>query len=159
MSQPDSKRPKTDKTDKKREFDVAVRAAKRGEWIGSCYEIKYLEEQVDTIEHIRRVAPLEMDEELDLIIQQLHQKAARDRSGAARNANNSETFTCCICMDRQPLAHLHVNVPCGHGFCKTCIGKTVKPGVWHGPHAAPPAATPECYTCRAKVASVLKTFV
>lgn len=154
MSQPDSKRPKTDKTDKKHEFDVAVRAAKRGEWIGSCYEIMYLEEQVDTIEHIRRVAHLDMDEEMDLVIAQLHQKAARDRSGAARNANNSETFTCCICMDRQPLAHLHVNVPCGHGFCKTCIAKPVVP-----PGEAAPPAAPQCHTCRAKVASVLKTFV
>ena len=82
MSQPDSKRPKTDKTDKKREFDVAVRAAKRAEWIGSCYEIKYLEEQVDTIDHIRRVAHLDMDEEMDLVIAQLHQKAAIDAAAS-----------------------------------------------------------------------------
>ena len=52
-------------------------------------------------------------------------------------------------MHRLPLAVLHVNVPCGHGFCQKCI--TPSPAL---------AGTPtECFSCRGNVTSVLKTFV
>jgi ribonucleoside-diphosphate reductase alpha chain len=63
----------------------------------------------------------------------------------------AEAFTCAICMDKRPFDHLRVNVPCGHGFCKACHDDA-----WHA-HGAP--AAPECFTCRTKVASVLKAFV
>ena len=79
----------------------------------------------------------------------LEQEAARDRQKAAASANKAEAFTCCVCMDRLPLADLRVNAPCGHAFCKTCITPS---------HAL--SGTPaECFSCRGNVASVLQTFV
>ncbi len=153
MAEPAPKRPKTDVM---AEVRVALRAAERAEWIGHIYEIKYLKEQAESI---RYESPADKDTELDLIIAQLNQKAARDSQKAAHNTNKFETFTCCICMDRLPLGHLHVNVPCGHGFCKACIAKSAKTFVWHGAHAAPPASTSNCYSCRTEVVSVLQTFV
>ncbi len=144
MAQPPCKSPHTDKM---AEVRVALRAAKRAEWIGNANEIKYLEEQPQTI---RFESPVGKDAELDLIIQQLQQKAARDRQKAMHDTNKLETFTCAICMDKMPLGHLRVNVPCGHGFCKPCIDDA-----WHA-HGAP-AAT-ECFTYRTKVASVIKIY-
>jgi len=93
--------PKRAKTDVMAEVRVALRAAKRAEWIGNTNEIKYLEEQAETI---RFEAPVGKDAELDLIIQQLQQKAARDRQKAAASANKAEAFTCHICMDRMPMS-------------------------------------------------------
>lgn len=52
-------------------------------------------------------------------------------------------------MHRLPLAVLHVNVPCGHAFCQTCIT----------PSRALAGTPAECFSCRGNVASVLKTFV
>jgi hypothetical protein len=147
--------PKRAKTDVMAEVRVALRAASRAEWIGNIYEIKYLEQQAETIRW--EESPIDKDTELGLIITQLEQKAARDRQKAANNTNKFETFTCCICMDRLPLGHLCVNVPCGHGFCKACIAKSAKTFVPPGEAAPPP--TPECFTCRGNVASVLQTFV
>jgi hypothetical protein len=44
---------------------------------------------------------------------------------------------------------LHVNVPCGHGFCKPCIEQYMCGQV---PSSA-------CPTCRKSIASVVQTFV
>jgi hypothetical protein len=87
MDEPVPKRPHTDKM---AEVRVALRAAKRAEWIGNTNEIKYLEDQAETV---RFESPVGKDAELDLIIQQLHQKAARDRQKAAASANKAEAFT------------------------------------------------------------------
>ena len=143
MSEPACKRAKHDKL---AEVRVALRAADRAEWIGHLYEIKYLEQQCEAINRDNHAA---QHGELDLVIAQLQQKAARDRQKAAASANKTEAFTCCVCMDRLPLAVLHVNVPCGHAFCKTCIT----------PSRALAATPAECFSCRGTVASVLQTFV
>jgi hypothetical protein len=150
--------PKRPKTDMMAEVRVALRAAERAEWIGNMHEIKYLREQVESI---RYEAPVSKDAELGLIVAQLEQKAARDRVAAAAEANCVGMFTCSICMDTLSLDQLHVNVPCGHGFCKRCIGKS-----WEGKDARDardakdakdaPAA---CFSCRGKVACVVQTFV
>ena len=144
MAEPAPKRTKGDIT---AQVKAALREAERAEWIGNTNEIKYLKEQA---EYIRCSSPVGKEEELLLIIQQLEQKAVRDRQKAAASANKTEDFTCSICMDKRPLDHLRVNGPCGHGFCKACID-----AAWHAP-AAP--AAPECFTCRTKVADVLKAF-
>jgi len=149
MAEPAPKRPRTDMM---AEVRVALRAAERAEWIGHCYEIKYLKEQVESI---RYEAPVSKDEELGLIIAQLEQKAARDRGAAAAEANKTGTFTCSICMETLPLERLHVNVPCGHGFCKTCIGKSCIVKDAKDAKDAPGG----CFSCRGKVASVVQTFV
>jgi hypothetical protein len=145
MAEPAPKRAKGDIT---AQVKRALRAAQRAEWIGNIYEIEFLKKQS---EEIARLPTVDSDEELLAIIQQLEQKAARDRQKAAASANKTEVFTCCICMDKRPLDHLRVNVPCGHGFCKACID-----AAWHA-HGAP--AKPECFTCRTEVASVLQTYV
>ncbi len=142
LEQPASKRAKCDQIT---EVHAAVRDAERAEWIGNPYEIKYLTEQADRLRG--------KDAELELITQQLHQKAARDRRKFAAKTNSTETFTCSVCMDCLPLNALHVNVPCGHGFCKACIGK---PG---SPPGIPAAPGTQCHVCRAKVASVMQIFV
>ncbi len=136
--------PKRLKTDAMAAVRVAVRAAERAEWIGHVFEIKYLKEQADSIRH---EAPVDKEAELELIIQQLQQKAARDRQKAA---HDSETFTCTVCMDKKPMGNLRVNTPCGHGFCKACIDDA-----WHK-HGAP--AAPDCFTCRTTVVSVMKVY-
>ncbi len=148
MAEPAPKRAKGDVTEQVR---VAVRESERAEWIGHVFEIKYLKEQA---EYIRCSSPVGKEEQLLEIIQELEQKAARDRQKAAASANKAEAFTCHICMDRLPMAWLCVNVPCGHGFCKACINKKI---VLSG-EAAPPAK-PECFTCRTVVASVVQTYV
>jgi hypothetical protein len=145
MAEPAPKRAKGDITAQVR---AALREAERAEWIGNKCEIEFLKRQAD---EITRINPIGKEEELLLIIQQLEQKAARDRQKAAASANKTEVFTCCICMDKRPLDHLRVNVPCGHGFCKACID-----AAWHA-HGAP--AAPSCFTCRTEVASVLQTYV
>ena len=145
MAEPAGKRPRTDAA-KMADVRVALRAAERAEWIGHIYEIKYLQEQVETI---RYASPVGMEAELDLIIQQLEQKAVRDRQKAAASANKTEAFTCCVCMDRLPLADLRVNAPYGHGFCKTCIA----------PSRAISGTPAECFSCRGKVVSLMQTFV
>ena len=145
MAEPAPKRAKGDIT---AQVKAAVRAAERAEWIGNTCEIEFLKRQA---EEIARLQPFGSDEELLLIIQQLEQKAARDRQKAAASANKTEVFTCSVCMDKRPLDHLRVNGPCGHGFCKACID-----AAWHA-HGAP--AAPECFVCRTKVADVLKAFV
>ena len=152
MAEPAPKRAKGDMT---AQVKKALRAAERAEWIGNIYEIEFLKKQS---EEIARLQSFGQEEELLLIIQQLEQKAARDRQKAAASANKAEAFTCHICMDRLPMAWLCVNVPCGHGFCKACITKTAKPLEYHGAHAAPPAK-PECFNCRTVVASVVQTYV
>ena len=45
------------------------------------------------METIRYASPVGMEAELDLIIQQLEQKAAQDRRKAAASANKTEAFT------------------------------------------------------------------
>ena len=145
MAEPAGKRPRTDAA-KMADVRVALRAADRAEWIGHLYEIKYLEQQCEAI---NRDNHADKHGELDLVIAQLQQKAVRDRQKAAASANKAEAFTCCVCMDRLPLADLHVNVPCGHGFCKTCIA----------PSRALSGTPAECFSCRGNVASVLQTFV
>ncbi len=137
--------PKRPRTDKMTEVRVALRAAERAEWIGNIYEIKYLKEQAD---RIRYEAPVSKDAELGLFIAQLEQKAVRDRVAAAAEANKTGTFTCSICMDTLPLTRLHINMPCGHGFCKTCIAKSCIA-------KDAPSAPAECFSCRGKVASVV----
>ena len=139
--------PKRARGDMQAQVKAALRAAERAEWIGNIYEIEFLKKQS---EEIARLQSFGQEEELLLIIQQLEQKAARDRQKAAASANKTEVFTCSVCMDKRPLDHLRVNGPCGHGFCKACID-----GAWHA-HGAP--AAPECFTCRTKVADVLKAF-
>ena len=139
--------PKRAKGDMNAQVKAAVREAERAEWIGNICEIEFLKRQA---EEIARLQPFGSDEELLLIIQQLEQKAARDRQKAAASARTAEAFTCSVCMDKTPLDNLRVNGPCGHGFCKACID-----GAWHA-HGAP--AAPECFTCHTKVADVLKAF-
>ncbi len=147
MAEPAPKRPRTDMM---AEVRAALRAAERAEWIGNIYEIKYLREQADSI---RYEAAVSKDAELGLLIAQLEQKAARDRGAkSAAEANKTGTFTCSICMDTLPLERLHVNVPCGHGFCKTCIAKSCVP-------KDAPSAPAGCFSCRGKVASVVQTFL
>ena len=144
-------------TDMMSQVRSALRAAERAEWIGNVYEIRNLQEQVEVI-RCRGLPSADMDAELELIVQQLQQKAARDRQKAAK-ATNADTFACCVCMDRLPLDHLRVNAPCGHGFCKACIGKpTGRPTAYHGAHAVI-NDSPPCFTCRAAVASVLHVRV
>ncbi len=144
MAQPPCKRPHTDKM---AEVRVALRAAERAEWIGNPNEIKLLEKQAETVGFEN---PVGKDAELDFIIQQLQQKAAKDRQKAMHDTNKLQTFTCAICIDKMPLDHLRVNEPCGHGFCKACIDDA-----WHA-HGAP--AAPDCFTCRTKVANVMKIY-
>ena len=139
--------PKRARGDMQAQVKAALRAAERAEWIGNIYEIEFLKKQA---EEIGRLQPFGSDEELLLIIQQLEQKAARDRQKAAASANKTEVFTCSVCMDKRSLHHLYVNEPCGHGFCKACIDDA-----WHA-HGAP--AAPDCFTCHTKVVSVLKPF-
>ena len=146
MAEPAPKRPRTDMM---AEVRAALRAAERAEWIGNIYEIKYLREQA---ENIRYEAHVNKDAELGLLIAQLEQKAARDRGAAEAEANKTGTFTCSICMDTLSLDRLHVNVPCGHGFCKTCIGKSC---IAKDATDAPAG----CFSCRGKVASVVQAFV
>jgi len=143
-----SKRTLEQSASKRAKYDpmTAVRDTERAEWIGNPYEIKYLTEQA---EHLRG----SKDAELELITHQLQQKVARDRRKFAAKTNSTETFTCSVCMDCLPLKALHVNVPCGHGFCKACIGK---PG---SPPGVPAAPGTQCHVCRAKVASVMQIFV
>jgi hypothetical protein len=143
--------PKRAKGDMNAQVKAAVREAERAEWIGNICEIEFLKRQA---EEIARLQPFGSDEELLLIIQQLEQKAARDRQKAAASANKAEAFTCSICMDRLPMAWLCVNVPCGHGLCKECINKKIVP-----PGEAAPPAKPECFSCRTVVASVVQTYV
>lgn len=127
------------------EVRAALREAERAEWIGHIYEIKYLREQV---EHLVRTSPVSKDHEFELITQQLKQRAARDRQKAA-SKDELATIECPVCFNEFLLADLHVNLPCGHGFCKACIAKPcIPPG-----RAAPPGT--ECFCCRANVASVL----
>jgi len=145
--EPASKRAKTDPM---AEVRAAMREAERAEWVGDIYEIKYLKEQV---EHLRCTEPVSKDHELALITQQLKAKAARDRQKAAGKTNSTETFTCSICMERLSLQYLHVNVPCGHGFCKTCIAKPCIPA------GAPAAPGTQCFSCRRNVASVMQTYI
>jgi hypothetical protein len=140
--------PKRAKGDMNAQVKAAVREAERAEWIGNECEIEFLKKQS---EEITRIQPLGKEDELLAIIQQLEQKAARDRQKAAASANKTEVFTCSICMDKRPLNHLRVNLPCGHGFCKACID-----AAWHA-HGAP--AAPECFTCRIMVVDVVKTLV
>ena len=139
MAEPDLKRAKTDKM---AEVRVALRAAERAEWIGHTSEIRYLEQQTETI---RREDPIDKDTELDLIIAQLNQKAARERQGAALHANSTEGFTCCICMDRSPLSKLRLLIPCGHGFCEVCMRKV--------------HVQPLCPTCRKTIDNVLRPYL
>ncbi len=77
---------------------------------------------------------------------------------AEAEANHNGTFTCSICMDTLALERLHVNVPCGHGFCKRCIGKSC---VGKDARDAKDAkdAPAGCFSCRGKVASVVQAFV
>jgi hypothetical protein len=147
----DEPAPKRAKGDINAQVRAAVREAERAEWIGNECEIEFLKRQAD---EITRIQPIGKEEELLLIIQQLEQKAARDRQKAAASANKAEAFTCHICMDRLPMAWLCVNVPCGHGFCKACINKKIVP-----PGEAAPPAKPECFNCRTVVASVVQTYV
>ena len=144
------------KTDPMTEVRAALREAERAEWLGHIYEIKYLQEQA---EHLRCSSPGSKDAELGLIAQQLKQKAARDRLKFAAKTNSTETFTCSICMECLPLQYLHVNVPCGHGFCKTCIAKPVSSVPLMEVVHDGPSKTPVCYTCRCKVASTVRTYV
>jgi hypothetical protein len=138
------------KTDPMTEVRAALREAERAEWLGHIYEIKYLQEQA---EHVRCTSPGSKDAELGLITQQLKQKAARDRLKFAAKTNSTETFTCSICMECLSLQYLHVNVPCGHGFCTACIAKPcIPPG-------APAASGTQCFSCRSDVASVVRTYV
>ena len=138
------------------EVRAAVREAERAEWIGNTYEIKYLQGQT---ENIRCISPPTKDHELALITQQLKTKAARDRQKAAGTANKFGIFTCAVCLDDKPLATLHINVPCGHGFCKTCIAKPVSSVPLMEVVHDGPSKTPVCYTCRCKVASTVRTYV
>jgi hypothetical protein len=144
--------PKRAKIDMMAEVHAALRAAERAEWIGNMHEIKYLREQVEIIRH---EAPVNKDAELGLIVAQLEQKAARDRLFAAAEANVVGTFTCSICMDTLSVDQLHVNVPCGHGFCKRCIGKSCERKDGRDGRGAPAA----CFSCRGKVACVVQVFV
>jgi len=141
--------PKRAKTDMMAEVHAALRAAERAEWIGNMHEIKYLREQVEIIRH---EAPVNKDAELGLIVAQLEHKAARDRVAAGAEANVVGTFTCSICMDTLALDQLHVNVPCGHGFCKRCIGKSRDGRDGRDGRDA-------CFSCRGKVACVVQVFV
>jgi hypothetical protein len=145
MAEPAPKRAKGDIT---AQVKKALRAAERAEWIGNIYEIEFLKKQS---EEIARFPTVDSDEELLAIIQQLEQKAARDRQKAASSANKAEAFTCSVCMDNRLLDHLRVYGPCGHAFCKACID-----GAWH---AQGEVCAPECFACRTKVVSVLKPFV
>jgi hypothetical protein len=138
------------KGDKMAQVRVALREAERAEWIGNTYEMEHLKKQAETI---RFESPVDADTEHDLIIQQLQQKAARDRHKAAGQANKLATFACPVCLDDKPLANLHVNVPCGHGFCKTCIAQPCIP-----PGAAAAPGT-KCFSCRSNVDSVMKTYL
>ena len=149
MSETGNKR-KAPVSDPMAEVRAAVREAERAEWIGDIYEIRHLKEQV---EHLRCTEPSSKDAELELITQQLKRKAARDRQKAAAKTNSTETFTCSICMECLPLQYLHVNVPCGHGFYKTCIAKPCIPA------GAPAAPGTQCFSCRSDVASVVRTYV
>ena len=148
--------PKRAKGDIQAQVKAAVREAERAEWIGNHYEIKYLQEQAD---HLRGVSPGSKDKELEIITQQLKQKATRDREKAAGKANKLGTFTCAVCLDDKPLADLHINVPCGHGFCKTCIATPVSSVPLMEVVHDGPSKTPVCYTCRCKVASTVRTYV
>ena len=141
-----SKRKSAPAHDPKCEVRAALREAERAEWIGHIHEIKYLREQVD---YLCCTEPVSKDHELELITQQLKQKAARDRLKTAAKTNSTETFTCGICMECQPLQVLHINVPCGHGFCKTCIAQ--KPTK----RAAAPGT--KCFSCQRQVGWVVQT--
>jgi hypothetical protein len=147
--------PKRAKGDINAQVRAALRAAERAEWIGNVCEIEFLKRQAD---EITRIQPIGKEEELLLIIQQLEQKAARDRKLAVTKANVRNSWTCSICMERLMLTDLCVNVPCGHGFCKACITKTAKPLAYHGAHAAAPSKS-ECFNCRTVVDSVVQTYV
>jgi hypothetical protein len=138
------------------EVRAAVREAERAEWIGNTYEIKYLQGQA---ENLRTNSSVLKDDELALITQQLKQKAVRERFKAAATANKLATFTCAVCLDDKPLADLHINVPCGHGFCKICIAKPVSSVPLMEVVHDGPSKTPVCYTCRCKVASTVRTYV
>jgi hypothetical protein len=128
------------------EVRAALREAERAEWIGNCFEIKYLQGQA---EHLRCIPAVSKHAELALITQQLKQKAARDRQKAAGTANKLGTFTCPICMDAKPLANLRLNYPCGHGFCLVCIEKYMR---GQNPSSA-------CPNCRQPIDSVVQTYV
>ena len=63
---------KAAKADKMAEVRVALRVAERAEWIGNIYEIKYLQEQAESVrrEHAYRDESAK-EAELDLIIAQV----------------------------------------------------------------------------------------
>lgn len=137
--EPDFKRAKHAKL---AEVRVALRAAERASWIGNIYEVKYLQEQVDAI---HRDALVDTHAEVDLIIQQLNQRAANDRRKAADAANKTEAFTCCVCMDRSPLSELRLLMPCGHGFCEPCMRAV--------------HVQPLCPTCRKTINNVIRPYI
>jgi hypothetical protein len=139
---------KNPKRIKSAEARAAVRGAKRalefantiyGQYISSAL-IDEVEGQLDEIDENKNT----IIEEYDDIIKSLKAFEMYCKTKYTEEANETMTFFCAICLVNQPINTLQLLVPCGHGFCNTCISKM---------------KTNNCPNCRRVTDSVLKAYV
>ena len=127
---------------------AALRAAQRVSWMRMDPEMEICKLQ-QQLKELGDSANLKTTEEYDCILQrflqlehQCKEKVQTEMNKAAKEANKTEVFTCAICFAKQPLSTLRLLVPCGHGFCASCMCNI---------HICP--------NCRGPKTSVLATFL
>jgi rubrerythrin len=138
---------------------AALRAAQRVSWMRMDIEMEICKLQ-EQLKELNEDTAVETTEEYDYIMKrfmqlenQSNEKATNETNKAAKGTNKTEAFTCGICFAKQPLSTLRVLVPCGHGFCATCISALDANTRAQGQNIC------FCPNCRAPINSGLQAFL
>ncbi len=144
-----------EKLEKSAKVRAAARAVERANFMSEDAEMEifYLKNQLEELNEDTAVEA----KEYDIIIDRLKQLEVESKKKATEEANETETFTCPICFNKQALSTLRLIVPCGHGFCDTCTSNLQANIIFA--RRARNQDIPGCYNCRGQVTSVLKAYL